>query len=137
MKKLLIQILFFLSPVLLYSQVTDSVRVILMKPQEFSEEMKIISYPRLIDVREYFEYKKSRIKGAVNIPSSGNFDFAADTIEKTSHLFLYCTSGFRSKRVAQRFAAIGFLHVYSLDGGITAWKKEGFPVERKKIRNKR
>lgn len=136
MKKLLF-IALLLSPwMLVSSQDNDSVKVILLKPAEFSEEMKIVSHPELIDVREYFEFKKTRVPGAVNIPSSGNIDIAADSIDKASHLFLYCTSGFRSKRVAQRFADKGFLHVYSLDGGITAWKKEGFPVEKKKIRQK-
>ncbi|HLP74879.1 MAG TPA: rhodanese-like domain-containing protein [Bacteroidales bacterium] len=136
MKNLILIIIFLLSSFLLSAQNTDSVKVVLLKPAEFREEMKIVSNPKLIDVREFFEYKKSRIKGALNIPASGNLEFAADTIEKTSHLFLYCTSGFRSKRVGQRFADRGFVHVYSLDGGITAWKKEGLSIEKKKIRKK-
>jgi rhodanese-related sulfurtransferase len=86
----------------------------------------------LIDVREYFEYKKSRIDHAVNIPSSGDIDRSADTLSRQSPLFLYCTTGFRSKRVAKQLAARGFENVSSLDGGIKAWKKEGFPVDKKR-----
>lgn len=137
MKKVFFNLIFLLSSAFLYSQTSDSVNVVLLKPAEFREEMKNVNYPKLIDVREFFEFKKSRIKGALNVPSSGNLDFAIDTLDKTDQLFLYCTSGFRSRRVAQRFAEKGFIHLYSLDGGITAWKKEGFPVERKKIRSRK
>lgn len=137
MKKTGLVIIFFLYCLISQSQNADSVTVVLLKPEEFREEIKIVSFPKIIDVREFFEYKKSRIKGAVNVPSSGSIDFAADTLDRSSHLFLYCTSGFRSKRVGQRFADKGFIHLYSLDGGITAWKKEGYPVEKRRIRNKK
>jgi rhodanese-related sulfurtransferase len=88
----------------------------------------------MIDVREYFEYKKSRLKDALNIPSMGNLDIAVDTIDKSHDLFFYCTSGFRSKRVAKFFSEKGFLRVYSLDGGIVAWRKAGMEVEKKRLR---
>jgi thiosulfate sulfurtransferase len=86
----------------------------------------------IIDVREYNDYKKSRIKNAVNIPSSGNLEFASDTLNRSHHLFFYCSSGIRSKKVAKYFSQRGFDNIYSLEGGFTAWKKSGFPVEKKK-----
>ena len=64
----------------------------------------------------------------------GNLDIAADTIDKKEDLFFYCTSGFRSKRVAKFFYQKGFLNVYSLDGGIAAWSKEKLPVDKKKLK---
>jgi thioredoxin 1 len=88
----------------------------------------------MIDVREFFEYKKSRLKDAVNIPSAGHLQSAADTIDKSRDLFFYCTSGFRSKRVAKFFSEKGFTKVYSLDGGIIAWKKVGMEVVKKRLR---
>lgn len=97
----------------------------------------MVNNPVLADVREFFEYKKSRIPGAVNIPSSGNIEASADTIDKAAHIFLYCTTGFRSRKVADKLIRQGFIHVYSMDGGISDWKKEGFPVERKKVRRRR
>lgn len=117
-------------------QVPDSVKFKSLLPYDFHlaylEEEKAI----LIDVREFFEFRTSRLKDAVNIPSLGNLDFTADTIDKESALFLYCTSGYRSKRVALFFHDNGFDKLYSLDGGIVAWKKDGFPVVRKKVRRK-
>jgi rhodanese-related sulfurtransferase len=89
----------------------------------------------LIDVREPFEIKKRMIREAVNIPSSGGIDIAADTINKETSLFLYCVSGVRSRRIAIAFYDKGFRKLYSLEGGIVAWRKDGLPVvknERKK-----
>ena len=116
------------------AQVPDSLKYISIGPGEFQKALQNDDKSLLIDVREFFEYKKSRINNAVNIPSSGDLDVSADTLNKESSLFLYCTSGFRSKRVAKYFYDKGFLKLYSLDGGINAWKKEGLPVNRKKIR---
>lgn len=115
-------------------QVPDSIKFKSLLPYDFHltylKEDKAI----LIDVREFFEFRRTRIRDAVNIPSSGNLEFAADTLEKGCALLLYCTSGYRSKRVAKYFCEKGFTKVYSLDGGIIAWKKDGMPVVKKRIK---
>jgi rhodanese-related sulfurtransferase len=131
---LIISVAFLIVSNVLTAQVPDSLKYISVGPAEFKKALQSADKPLLIDVREYFEYKKSRIDNAVNIPSSGNTDNYADTLNKEYTLFLYCTSGFRSKRVAKHFFDKGFTEVYSLDGGINAWKKEGLIVNRKKIR---
>jgi rhodanese-related sulfurtransferase len=115
-------------------QVPDSLKYISIGPAGFQKAFQNDSNSVLIDVREFFEYKKSRIDHAINIPSSWNLDVPADTMKKESPLFFYCTSGFRSKRVAKHFYDKGFLKLYSLDGGINEWKKEGLPVNKKKIK---
>jgi len=88
----------------------------------------------LIDVREPFEFRGKRLKDAVNIPSSGNLEFAADTIGKDYALFFYCTTDYRSKRVAVKFYDYGFRKIYNLEGGIAAWRKEGMGVVRKRVK---
>jgi thioredoxin 1 len=126
-------ILFILiSPGQICGQTNDTIKFKSLPPYEFHLEYLKEDKAILIDVREFFEYKKSRLKDAVNIPSSGNIDFAADTLPKESSLFLYCTSGFRSKRVAIKLYDKGFRKLYSLDGGIVAWRKEKMPVDRKR-----
>jgi len=119
---------------IVHGQVPDSLKYISLGPSEFQKAYQSSDKALLIDVREFFEYKKSRIDHAVNIPSSGDLDLTADTIRKEYSLFLYCTSGYRSKRVAKHFYDKGLVNLYSLDGGINAWKKEGLPVSKKKIR---
>jgi len=117
-------------------QVPDSLKYKLLPPVEFDSAYQKAEKPLMIDVREFFEYKKSRLKDAINIPSSGDLESAADTLDKNRDFFFYCTSGFRSKRVAKFFSEMGFTKTYSLDGGIMAWKKEKLPVEKKKIKKK-
>ena len=135
MKTFLLAILFtLLLSGISTGQAADSLKFKSLPPAEFLAAYQKVQNGLMIDVREFFEYRKSRIKDAINIPSSGHLEVSADTIDKQSNLFLYCTSGFRSKRVAKFFSEEGFNNVFSLDGGIMAWKKEGLPVVKKKLR---
>lgn len=117
-------------------QVSDSAKYSLLDPYDFHLSYLKAEPALLIDVREFFEYRASRIKDAINIPCTGNLEFSADTLDKNCALFLYCTTDFRSNRVAKYFSSKGFLKVYSLEGGIVAWKKDGFPVEKKRVKRK-
>ena len=126
----------FITSAFAAGQSCDSLGFIPLQPRDFLEKFNNSSSALLIDVREPFEYKKSRISGAINLPSSGKIDLASDTMNRAKPCFLYCTSGFRSDRVAGRLAAKGFVQIYSLQGGISKWKKEGLPVSRKKVKNK-
>ncbi len=121
---------------LLTAQVPDPLKYISLEPYDFHMCFLKEDNALLIDVREFFEFRKSRIKDANNIPSSGNLQFVSDTINKELNLFFYCTSGFRSKRVAKTFYDAGFRNLYNLEGGIVAWRKTGMPVERKRIRKR-
>lgn len=118
----------------LSAQVPDSVKFKSLEPYNFHMVYLKADKSVLIDVREFFEYRVSRIKGALNIPSSANLDLAADTIDKQCTLFLYCTSGYRSKKVAGFLYDKGFSKLYSLDGGIVAWRKEKMPVVKKRVK---
>ena len=128
----LLLMLMLISP--LAGQEPDTAKFITVKPAEFNLAYEANDNALLIDVREFFEYKKLRIPGAVNIPSSGNLQISADSIDKNIPLFFYCTSGFRSKRVSKFFADEGFTKVYNLDGGINGWKEGGMKMERKKVK---
>ncbi len=122
---------------LIIAQAPDSSRYLSLEPYDFHLRYLRSDSALLIDVREFFEYKGNRIKGALNIPSSGNTEFSADTTDKNLSLFFYCSTGFRSKRVAELFFDKGFRKLYNLEGGIVAWKRDGFPVEKGKVRRKR
>jgi len=118
-------------------QVTDSVKFKSLSPYYFHLNYLKEEHVLMVDVREFFEYRGRRIKDAINIPSTGNLEFSADTIDKNVTLFLYCTTDYRSIRAARFFAGHGFSKVYSLEGGIVAWRKEGFPVEKKRVKRKK
>ena len=115
-------------------QVPDSVKFKSLSPYYFHLTYLKEEPALLIDVREFFEYRGSRLRSAVNIPSSDNLEISTDTIDNKCALFLYCTTDYRSKRVARYFYDHGFRRLYSLEGGIVAWKKEGYRVVRKKVR---
>lgn len=121
----------------LHAQVPDSLKFKSLQPYDFRLQYLKDDSALLIDVREYFEVRKSRIKDALFLPSSEGYDIAADTLDKNYSLFFYCYSGGRSKKAALFFYDKGFRKLYSLEGGIVAWKKEGFPVDRKKIKQKK
>lgn len=129
-----LSILIIISALQAFPQTADSIKYANLDPYYFHLNYLKDDNAMLIDVREFFEFKKSRIKDATNIPSSGNLDYAADTIDKSKSLFLYCTTDFRSIRVAEKFAEKGFRAVYNLEGGIRKWKQDGFPVEKKRLK---
>ena len=103
-----------------------------LEPYDFHMAYLKADSALLIDVRERFEFRGRRIREAINIASTDNLEFAADTISKSYSLFFYCTTDWRSEKVAAYFSERGFRNVYSLEGGIVAWKKDGYPVTRKR-----
>lgn len=120
-----------------FIQDKDPLRYHSLEPYDFHLQYLRDDSAMLVDVREFFEYRSKRIKGAVNIPSSGNLEFAADTISKNRALFLYCSNDYRSIMAAEVFYDMGFRKIYSLEGGMAEWKKEGFPLDRKRKKRTR
>jgi rhodanese-related sulfurtransferase len=121
----------------LAGQIPDSVKYQSLKPNDFRLLHLKTDSSILIDVREPFEFNGRRIKGAINIPASGNLDKAADTLNKDLSLFLYCTSGYRSSSAAVKLYNKGFRKLYSLKGGIAAWRKDRMPVVKGRIKRGR
>jgi len=84
----------------------------------------------LIDVREDHEWDQDHIQGAIHL---GKGIIERD-IEKTvpdanTEIVLYCGGGFRSAIAAESLEKMGYSNVFSMDGGIRAWKDAGFPLD--------
>ena len=81
----------------------------------------------LIDIREADEYAREHIPGSRLVPLSA-FDAAdfADSHDKIA--VFHCGSGSRTAQAAPRILAQGFQEVYQLDGGLAAWKEQGYPT---------
>lgn len=118
----------------LEAQTPDTTRYISLEPYDFHLQYLRADSAILIDVREPFEFRGWRIREAVNIPSSGNINRAADTLKKHYSLFLYCTTDFRSRKAAEMLYDKGFRRLFNLEGGIVAWKKDGMPLVRGAVR---
>jgi molybdopterin/thiamine biosynthesis adenylyltransferase/rhodanese-related sulfurtransferase len=87
--------------------------------------------PQLIlDVREPDEHQQGIIPGAVPIPRGqleGRIESLASSPE--TEMVVYCAAGSRSALAVRTLQQMGYQRVSSLQGGITAWRSAGFPVE--------
>ena len=91
----------------------------------------------VIDLRETEELTATgRIPGSVHVPR-GMLEFRADPtspyhqapIDPSKRIILHCASGGRSALAASTLQTMGYNNVAHLDGGFTAWKAAGKPVE--------
>lgn len=123
-------------PLALFAQTPDTSSFKVLDPYYFQLKSFITEPSMLIDVREPFEFKRKRLPNAVNIPSTGNIDRFAMTIDTATTIFLYCTTEYRSSRVATRLHNLGFSRIFLLQGGITYWKSEGYPTDRGRIKKR-
>lgn len=96
-------------------------------PKEFAEKIKTTENPQIIDVRTPEEFETEHIDNAKNVNFNSD-DFAAkvSSYDKSKPVFVYCLSGGRSKKAAEKLNELGFTTVYALEGGIMKWNKEGF-----------
>lgn len=91
----------------------------------------------LVDIRDVRELdREGRIPGAFHAPR-GMLEFWIDpdspyhklplATDKT--LVLFCASAWRSALSAKALQEMGVENVAEIDGGFTAWKKAGLPVD--------
>jgi rhodanese-related sulfurtransferase len=97
---------------------------------EVAARLKSGEHFNLIDVREESEYAAAHIPGALHL-SKGILerDIEKKVPDHDAPIVLYCGGGFRSALAADNIQKMGYTNVLSMDGGWTAWKKSGNPVE--------
>jgi rhodanese-related sulfurtransferase len=83
----------------------------------------------LVDLRSANQFKDGHIAGAKNLPGD---QVAADpkAIEKLAGktVVLYCDNGMTTAAAQRTLARAGAKNVFSLQGGLAAWKQENLPV---------
>lgn len=77
----------------------------------------------LIDTRENTEYKKSRLKGAINIEVDDIDKILTIYPDKNKKIVVYCSKGVRSIVVAERLDELGYTRIYNLEKGIEKIEK--------------
>ena len=84
-----------------------------------------------VDVREDNEWKAGRVKGAQHI-GKGVIERDIESLipDKNSEIILYCGGGFRSALAAEAMQKMGYTNVFSMDGGMKAWRAKGLPEDR-------
>lgn len=85
----------------------------------------------LLDVREYNQWIQGHISGAHHI-YVGELDDHLDEIPQTREnpLVVYCDSGFKTSIATSILQMHGQNKVTNVLGGMMAWKKAGYPVEK-------
>ena len=83
----------------------------------------------LVDLRSANQFKDGHIAGARNLPGD---QIAADpkSLEKLAAktIVLYCDNGMTTAAAQRTLARAGAKNVFSLRGGLGAWKQENLPI---------
>jgi molybdopterin/thiamine biosynthesis adenylyltransferase/rhodanese-related sulfurtransferase len=85
--------------------------------------------PTLLDVRELHEWHEGHIPGAVHVPRGSLESQVEQAVpDRQRPVVVYCAGGSRSAFAARTLGEMGYETVYSLAGGYTDWKRNGFPT---------
>ena len=105
-----------------------------ISPKAFAEKIKETANPQIFDVRSPEEFEGQHIANAININWNGE-DFVGkiSNYDKTKPVFVYCLSGGRSKKAAEKMQELGFKKIYELEGGIMKWNASGIEASTDKI----
>ena len=87
----------------------------------------------VVDVRSPERFQTGHIGGARNIPMERLVDEIGKKLSKLKErpILTYCDNGFTGARAAGELTKHEFKKVYNLRGGLDAWRRESYPLERK------
>ena len=91
------------------------------------EDAKSRTDLHLLDVREPDEWAAGRIAGSQHIPL-GELRARIGEVPKGRTILTVCRHGNRSEAAARGLRTLGYT-VENLEGGVTAWKRAGLPLE--------
>ncbi|KAL1925771.1 uncharacterized protein VTP21DRAFT_654 [Calcarisporiella thermophila] len=98
---------------------------------QLHQQLSVTSPPHVIDVRESSEISRGKIPRAIPLPR-GILERDVEKhikAEDESKVVVYCAGGLRSILAAESLIRMGYKNVLSLEGGIDAWRKEGYEIE--------
>ncbi len=81
-----------------------------------------------VDVREDDEWRAGYCEGAIHVGRGVlERDVEAAIPNASAHVVLYCGGGFRSALAAESLGKMGYTNVWSMAGGIRAWRDAQLP----------
>ncbi|MBV54049.1 MAG: sulfurtransferase [Coxiellaceae bacterium] len=84
----------------------------------------------VIDVREDHEWEKGHLPGAQHLGRGIlERDIATLINDKSASIVLYCGGGYRSALSAHSLQLMGYSNIYSMRGGVRAWREANLPWE--------
>lgn len=92
---------------------------------KLAEWLKSSNAPKLLDVRQDYEYEVARLSDARLVPLPELPMRAGELADwKELDVVVYCHHGVRSQMAIGLLRAVGFQKLYNLTGGIDAWSVE-------------
>nr|GIR51572.1 MAG: sulfurtransferase [Gammaproteobacteria bacterium] len=82
---------------------------------------------RVLDVRSAIEFSKGTIPNAVNVNKDNASCISALKGDLDNPVIFVCNQGTDSSKIASNLKK-DLKEVYVINGGINAWKSEGFPI---------
>jgi rhodanese-related sulfurtransferase len=82
----------------------------------------------LVDVRQAFEWSGGHLPGARHVPLAELMRHPRSHLQQDRVIFV-CAHGVRSLTAGAVAEGQGLCQVFSLDGGVLAWIRLGFPLE--------
>jgi len=113
---------FIATILLIFSSCDNSVdKFEILDYMEFKNQ--IVNNVQLVDVRTSEEFNAGHIEGAINIDFKNEEVFyqSFQRLDKKNPVYVYCRSGNRSKKSADKLLEMGFSKVYDLKGGYIDW----------------
>ena len=109
---------------------TKSMENFSLPPQLFQEQFAATQDAILLDVRTPEEVQAEYLKGALNFDfKSPQFKLLIEGLDRGKPYFVYCASGIRSGKAAELMREADFKHVYTMEGGLKAWKQAGLSTD--------
>lgn len=97
--------------------------------QEVKKSIDAQEKVTIVDVRTPEEYKEGHLKNSILLALDTINSKAVQALpDRNQALYVYCRAGHRSAQAVAQLQQMGYAHVHSMDGGITAWKKAGFQI---------
>lgn len=83
----------------------------------------------ILDIRAKDAFSEGHIANAKNMPNNDSQDYPAKlNNDKNRPILVVCYAGVSSLKAAQLLKKAGFDKIYSLQGGMNAWKSANLPV---------
>lgn len=93
-----------------------------ISPETLKTKLDTGEKPRLLDVREAWEYDLCSIDGSTNI-SMSNIEQMLNEFDLDDEIIVICHHGMRSFQVANYLEGKDYSNITNLEGGVDAWAK--------------
>jgi len=100
----------------------------MISPKDALKLVQSDSQIKFLDVRSPLEYAQEHIKDSLNVPIDMLSVKTANLGESKHGYIVFCRTGNRSPMAADMLIQSGLQGIKVMDGGMTRWQKEGFPV---------